>query len=119
MIVKYPSIYQELQSILNTVTKYFFFPLYKACTSNEKRSPKTKFFMNLKITSSTPQENNNEILQLIKIKQNTHALFQQCLIVSRTNEALASLFKEPGFTISKCGGCIVYVLPCKSPGPQG
>lgn len=31
--------------------------------------------MNLKITSSTPQENNNEILQLIKIKQNTHALF--------------------------------------------
>lgn len=56
--------------------------------------------MNLKITSSTPQENNNEILQLIKIKQNTHALFQQCLIVSRTKEALASLFKEPGFTIS-------------------
>lgn len=55
--------------------------------------------MNLKITSSTPQENNNEILQLIKI-QNTHALFHQCLIVSRTNEALASLFKEPGFTIS-------------------
>lgn len=42
----------------------------------------------------------NEILQLIKIKQNTHALFQQCLIVSRTNEAWASLFKEPGFTIS-------------------